>query len=367
MDSLENQKLFQKNMIEALIKVAVLGIMVVWTFELIKPFLIPVVWGIILAIAVEPFIAGVSTKTGVRRSVVAALVALTIIAMLIIPTAVIVLSSIDSIQAGIELAQNQGLNIPPPPETIVGWPVVGKPLHNAWQLASTNLAAAVKQYAPQIKMAVETILSSVGGGLSGILMAIISTIIAGVFLAKSEPSAAVAKKIFTRFTGEKGSAMAKLAIATIRGVMLGVVGVAVIQAILAILGMLAVGVPAAGLWAILVLICAVSQLPPILVLGPVAAYVFAVSNTTPAVLFLIWALAISGSDGILKPLLMGRGVDIPMLVILIGSLGGMILSGILGLFVGAVVLAMMYTLFTAWLDEGLEADTADNDHASSIN
>ena len=358
MDSLESQEILRKNIIEAVIKVAVLGIMAFWAFQLIKPFLIPAIWGMILAVATEPFIARVSKKAGGRRSLAAGLFVFVIIAVIIIPTVLLVLSSVDKIQVMAELMQNKALTIPPPPESVAGWPFVGKSLYGAWHLASTNLAMALKQYAPQIKTAIEAVLSSVGGGVSGIFMAIFSTCIAGVFLAKAEPSAGVARKVFTRFTGDKGLKIADLAVATIRGVMQGVVGVAVIQAILSALGMLVVGVPAAGLWAVLVLVCAVSQLPPILILGPVAAYIFSVSSTTTAVLFVVWCIFIMAIDGVLKPLLMGRGVDVPMLVILIGSLGGMIFSGIIGLFVGAVVLAIMYTLFTAWLDEEIQVDSA---------
>jgi len=356
MDFPESHEFFRKNMLEVFIKAAALGILVVWTFQLIKPFLVPVIWGIILAVAAEPLIVWVSKKTGGRRSLAAALFVLIIIAVLIIPTVMLVVSSIEKIQVVTAQLQSKTLSIPPPPESVAGWPLIGESLHKAWLLASTNLEAALKQFAPQIKSGFEAVLSSVGGGLSGVFMVIISTCIAGVFLAKSKPSAEFARKIFTRFTGDKGSLIAELTVGTIRGVMQGVVGVAVIQAILAALGMLVAGVPATGLWTILVLVCAVSQLPPILILGPVAAYMFTLASTTTAVFFLVWALVVSASDGILKPLLMGRGVDVPMLVILIGSLGGMILSGILGLFVGAVVLAIMYTLFTAWLDEDTQAD-----------
>jgi len=356
---MDSQVQFRKSIIEALIKVAVIGVMAVWTFQLIKPFLIPVIWGVVLAVAAEPLIAWFTKKAGGRRTLVAVLFVLTIIAVLIMPTILMVLASIDTLQAVTAQMQNKSLTIPPPPEAVAGWPLVGKSLHDAWLLASTNLAAALKQFAPQIKSGIEAVLSSVGGGLTGIFMAIISTCIAGVLLAKSEPGSGVARKIFTRFTGDKGLQMTDLAVGTIRGVMQGVVGVAVIQAVLAALGMLFAGVPAAGLWAVLVLICAVSQLPPILILGPVAAYMFSVASTTTAVLFLIWAVVVSAGDGILKPMLMGRGVDVPMLVILIGSLGGMIFSGIIGLFVGAVVLAIMYTLFTAWLeDEDPASETA---------
>ncbi len=145
--------------------------------------------------------------------------------------------------------------------------------------------------------------------------------------------------------------------------MQGVVGVAVIQSVLAAIGMVLVGVPAAGLWTVLTLVCAVSQLPPILVLGPVAVYVFSITSTTTAVIFLVWVLLVTASDGFLKPMLMGRGVDIPMLVILLGVLGGMMLSGIMGLFTGAVVLAIMYTLFMAWIAEsGVKKETLNENN-----
>jgi predicted PurR-regulated permease PerM len=110
-------------------------------------------------------------------------------------------------------------------------------------------------------------------------------------------------------------------------------------------------VPYAGVWAALVLLLAIVQLPPLLILGPIVVYEFTVAETVPAVIFMIWSLIVSVSDGFLKPLFLGRGMEIPMLVILLGAIGGMILSGIIGLFVGAVVLAVGYSLFVAWLDQ----------------
>lgn len=351
MEVMDSSKIFTRNVIEAVIKVSILGIIVIWTFQLIKPFIIPVIWGMILAVAVEPFISRVAKMLGGRRSLAAVLFVLLIIAALVIPSVLLVMSSVEAVQSLVEQMQNKTLVIPPPPAKVADWPFIGNSVHQIWQLFSTNLEAALKQFYPEIKAAAGPLIGSVGGGVVGALMVIISTAISGVFLAKAEKSAAVAEKIITRVAGEKGAEITALATATIRGVMQGVVGVAVIQAILSAVGMIVVGVPAAGLWAALVLVCAVSQLPPILVLGPVAAYVFSVAETTPAVIFLVWALFVSASDGFLKPMLMGRGVDIPMMVILLGALGGMMMFGIIGLFVGAVVLAIMYTLFMAWLDE----------------
>jgi len=124
-----------------------------------------------------------------------------------------------------------------------------------------------------------------------------------------------------------------------------------IQAVLSAAGMIVMDVPAWGLWTMIVLVAAVAQLPPIIVLGFVSAYVFSVAETTPAVIFLIYCIVVSSSDAFLKPLFLGRGMEIPMLVILLGAIGGMMMSGIIGLFVGAIVLALGYELFMAWLNE----------------
>jgi predicted PurR-regulated permease PerM len=140
-----------------------------------------------------------------------------------------------------------------------------------------------------------------------------------------------------------------------------VVLVALIQGFMAGVGLFAVGVPAAGLWTGAVIIVAVAQIPTLVVLGPIIIYVFSVQDsTTVAVLFTIWCLLVGLSDNFLKPLFLGRGVRVPMLVILIGAIGGMIAFGILGLFLGAVILAMGYEIFRAWLAEApAEAPAAD--------
>jgi predicted PurR-regulated permease PerM len=346
MAAIESDKLLTKNIIENAIKIAVLSSLIVYAFQLVKPFITPVIWGIILAVAVEPLIAKMTDKLGGKRTLAATIFVLSIIAALVVPTVLLIISSFDAVQTLKEQIDAKTLVIPLPPASISEWPLVGEPLYKTWNLASTNLEAALKQFAPQIKSISGAALGSVGGGFAGILLVILSTCISGVFLAKAESCSVFTKKLFRRIAGEQGADMADLSTATIRSVMLGVVGVAVIQAVLVIL------------WTLMVLVCAVSQLPPIIILGPVAAYVFSVNETTPAAIFLVWAILVSASDSFLKPMLMGRGVDIPMLVILIGAIGGMMLSGIIGLFVGAVVLAIIYTLFMSWMeDSASEANT----------
>jgi predicted PurR-regulated permease PerM len=182
-------------------------------------------------------------------------------------------------------------------------------------------------------------------------------LIAAAFLASAEAATASLRRIATRLAGEpRGDSLLTLTTATIRSVAVGVIGIAFIQALLGGLGMMFAGVPAAGLLAIVILILAIAQLPPILVLLPVIFYVFSVESTTVAVIFTVWSVLVSMSDAVLKPIFLGRGVDAPMLVILLGAIGGMITSGIVGLFIGAVILALGYNLFRLWLEWGDPTD-----------
>ena len=172
------------------------------------------------------------------------------------------------------------------------------------------------------------------------------------------------RNLSNRLAGDYGDELIDLSISTVRSVAVGVLGIAFIQAMLGAAGMMFVGVPAVGLWALAILVVAIAQLPPILILGPVAIYVFSVESTTVAVVFLVWSILVSFSDMVLKPLLLGRGVEVPMLVILLGAIGGMISAGIIGLFLGAVVLTLAYKLFIAWLGLDAEPENATTEAAA---
>jgi predicted PurR-regulated permease PerM len=160
-----------------------------------------------------------------------------------------------------------------------------------------------------------------------------------------------------RLTGGRGEELVNLSKVTVRSVVQGVIGVAVIQSVASAIGLVIAGVPAAAFWALVVLLIAIIQLPPILALLPAIIYMFSVESTMAASIFLVWCLLVSGSDAFLKPVLLSRGSHIPMLVILLGALGGMAMSGIVGLFVGAVVLSLTYELMMVWLN--LEQDSPE--------
>lgn len=362
MNTPESSSSFEKKAIEAAIKIAIIAVMVGVAIMITKPFLIPVIWGIIIAVAVEPLLARITPVLGGNRKLTAILFAVVTISAMLTPVFIMATSSLNMAQNVSKQLEGKGLEsrnleIPPPPAEVKTWPLVGPKLSETWSLAATNLGAVLQPFEPQLKYVALTILSAAKSGVLAYFMSIISVLIAAVFLISPEKGSRTMTRIFCRLAGSRGPEITTLATATIRGVMQGVVGVAMIQATLGGIGMLVVGVPGAAIWTTLVLICAVIQLPPLLILGPVAGYVFTSADTTTAVLFLGWSIAVSMSDAFLKPLLMGRGVDIPMLVILLGALGGMMLFGIIGLFVGAVALAITYSLFMAWLDETKMTDS----------
>jgi predicted PurR-regulated permease PerM len=251
------------------------------------------------------------------------------------------------------------VKIEPPNDSVRDWPLIGDRVHTAWTRASTNLSGFVNANRELLAGYGRALASTAAGVAGGILQFSVATIIAGIFLANAEACNSGLRQISRRLSGEKGDEMIDLSVSTIRSVALGVLGIAFIQAVLGGVGMVVVGVPGAGLWALAILVLAIAQLPPLLIMGPAAIWVFSVESTTVSVIFLVYALIVSISDTMLKPLLLGRGVEAPMLVILLGAIGGMIYAGIVGLFLGAVVLALGYKLMLAWLDQAATTDSAE--------
>jgi len=303
-----NSSDFTNNTIEAAVRLGLLLLLATWCFQIVTPFIVPVMWGVIIAVAIYPLFIKLKSALGGKNKLAATVYTLITLALLITPTVMISNSIIDTSSIITERYETGALKISPP--------------------------------------------TGAAGAAGTILQFVLSIIISGILVANAAGAYDVTIKIFTRLTNESnGKIYADLSKATIRSVAQGVLGVAIIQAVFSALGMIVMDVPAWGLWTLMVLVMAIAQLPPIFVLGLVSAYVFSVADTTPAVIFLIYCIVVSSSDGFLKPLFLGRGMSTPMLVILLGAIGGMMLSGIIGLFVGAIVLALGYELFMAWLDK----------------
>ena len=346
-----NQVTFVANALEAFIRIGVVGLLALWCFRIGRPFIQIILWGIIIAVALRPTHRKIQAILGGRGKLAAALV--TLIALLLVITVGVMLSGtlIDGAKELSFRIKEGTLAVPPAPQSIKSWPIIGKPLYQAWRLASVNLAAALSKFTPQLRAFSQWLLSNGARTGVGILKFIVSIFIAGIFLTKADAGYKAAKSIGTRLAGDQGVELVDLAGSTLRSVVKGIIGVAVIQSLLAGLGFLAAGVPGAGLWALLVLIIAVAQLPVLLVLAPIVIYVFSAASTAASVLFMIWCIFVGLCDNFLKPILLGRGVQVPMVVVFIGAIGGFINSGIIGLFIGAIVFVVGYQLFLAWLQQ----------------
>ena len=358
MDIASNKKEIVSIAIEIAIKVLLLGIVLYWAFMILKPFIVLVIWAIIIAVSLAPFIDKMDKRVAWSRSKIVWTLVFVAITALVVPTYFLADSLISSTQDVAHQLKEGTLVVPPPSDKVAEWPLIGKKAHALWSEASTNLESTLHHYQPQLKVYASKIASAIGGALGAVLEFVVALIIAAVFLTNSEGGVKIYQAIARRLVGERGTEWAQLSAMTVRSVVQGILGIALIQSGLALVGLVAIDVPFAPLWAFIVLFLAIIQLPPILILGPIAAYVFSYAETTPAVIFAIYAVIVSMSDAFLKPLLLGRGVDIPMLVILLGAIGGMIMSGIIGLFVGAVVLALSYKLFVTWLEAEVKEELA---------
>jgi predicted PurR-regulated permease PerM len=345
----EDDQRFHARTLETVVRIGVLAALVAYCFQIVRPFIIPLAWGVIIAVATYPGFLRLRAALGERNALAATLFIILGLVVLVTPTAM--LSDTVVVGArGLTKAVNEGtLEVPPPPQSVKHWPLIGEPLAEFWELASVNLEEAIEQVRPQLRATVKWLLSRLAGAGLALLQFVAAIIIAGVLLAHGEGGKRTARAIATRLADEHGVEFAELASATVRSVARGILGVAFIQALLAGLGFLVAGVPGAGLWAMLCLVLAVVQIGILPIVIPVLIYVFSTADMLTAVLLLIWSVLVGLLDNVLKPLLLGRGVDVPMAVIFVGAIGGFLTSGIVGLFVGSVILVLSYQIFMAWV------------------
>ena len=356
---------FEQRFTQTVIRLALLALLAFLCLRVLQPFINPIIGGIVVAIALHTPYEKLTRAIGGRKGLGATILVGLILLALILPAIALGANLVETAADLSDQFTAEDLKVPPPPEAVAEWPVVGHRIYDLWSAASRNLESVFEKLGPYVKDMGLWLVETVGDLGWGLLMFIVAIVIGGALLPVRDAGVETTRKVATIVAGARGPELADLVAASVQSVIRGVIGVAVIQSVLAGLGMLVVGVPGAGLWALLILILAVIQLPPTLILIPIIIYVFATSSTVTAVLFMIWALLVGASDNVLKPLLMGRGSKTPMLVLFMGSLGGFIAGGLLGLFIGAVVLSMGYTVFMAWVNEsGVEDDATASEEAA---
>jgi predicted PurR-regulated permease PerM len=335
--------------VESLLKTGVLFLIIFISFLIFKPFLLVIIWAIIIAVAIYPVFLKVKLLFKGSAKIAASVLTTTLLLVLLVPTVLMAGGLIESLQ-GLSTQLSEGsLTIPPPTENVTELPVIGEKVASIWTVFSTNLENGIKQFTPEIKNIGEWLLGSVSSLIGAFMMFIFAIIIAGALLMNADKGYGVAKKVFINLVGNQGEQMLINSKLTIGSVVNGVLGTAFIQSSILAIGFFAADVPGASILSLVVLVLAIIQLPTIIVVLPITIYIFPELSGFGSLLFVAWMVLGSISDNFIKPLLLGRGLDIPMLIILIGSIGGMMLMGIVGLFIGAVCLALIYQLFNNWV------------------
>ena len=345
-------------LLDVLIRASLVLALAVLCFQVFSPFLSLMATGLILATTLYPLHQSVAAKIGGRQGLAATLLVLLGIVVVVVPTAALMNSLGDSVRRLINDVQNNTLQVPPPRAGVAEWPLVGERVHAFWTKAYTDLPALVQSLQPKIGNLAAGALAFVADIGGGLLKFLASLVVAGVMMTFGEGGARAIRSIFERVAdGKRGSEFVDLSTATIRSVAKGVVGVAFLQAIIVGICLLIAGIPWAGVLAVVVLVLGIAQVPALLVTLPAIAYLWSSGNygTVAAILYTILLVVSGMTDNVLKPLMLGRGVDAPMPVILLGALGGMAAAGILGLFVGATLLAVGYQTLMGWVATDPEA------------
>ena len=359
----EFEKRIASRLLDVLIRAAFIGVLAVLCYVVFAPFLTLMAWALILAITLYPLQRSLARRIGGRQGLAATIVVISGCLLIVGPAALLMNSFGSSIHDLVRAVQNNTLEIPAPRQGIEEWPLVGKRIHEVWSNAYADLPALVESMQPKIGELARKALSIVASIGVGMLQFLASFIVAGILMAYGEAGTRGSRAIFERIAGnERGESFARLSTATIRAVAQGVIGIAFVQAILVGLALLVAHIPWAGVLAAITLVLSVAQVPALIVTLPAIGYIWSSGNygNGAAIAYTIILLLAGMADNVLKPLMLGRGVDVPMPVVLLGALGGMATGGILGMFVGATLLALGYQIFMGWVAANPDSHTAEN-------
>jgi predicted PurR-regulated permease PerM len=347
-----SQKLIASNeeLMVFVIRVVCLGLLGYWSLILLRPFLTIIVWSIIISVALYPIFDWLSAKLYGHRALAAVAITIFTLFVMLGPVTWLALSLAETTRTLFAQFGDGSLVIPPPSGAVKAWPLIGEKLYEAWLLASTNLRALIIEVAPHFKPLGTSLLIAAGSVGTNLLKFIVALVISGFLFIPGPSLVHSVKNIFGRVAAERGEEFVDLAGATIRNISRGIIGIAILQALLAGIGLLFAGVPAAGLFSFLVLLLGVIQIGPSVILVPLIVWSWFAMDTTTAILFTLYMVPVNLLDNILRPLV-AKGLKTPMLVILIGVLGGTLVHGIMGLFVGPIVLSIAWQLLAVWTQD----------------
>lgn len=342
-----------RDLARSTLAVLFIGVLIAANFWILRPFLPSLVWAVIIVVATWPILLRAQSLLGGKRGTAVAIMTLGLLALLIAPlllAVVTILDNVDRVKELVKTVEAQGL--PPLPAWASGIPLVGPRIAEAWgELASAGQEGLAARLAPHVKDIVSWFVGQAGGIGIMIVQFLLTVIISAILYSGGETTADAVRRFARRLAGQKGDDVAVLAGKSIRGVALGVGLTALVQSVLGGIGLAVAGVPAATVLTAVMLLLCIAQLGPGLVLVPAVIWLFWSGQTLWGSVLLVWTVIVGTMDNFLRPLLIKKGADLPLLLIFAGVIGGLIAFGIIGLFIGPVVLAVTYTLLSAWVSE----------------
>jgi predicted PurR-regulated permease PerM len=350
--------------IQLVIRLVLLAILIYWSIIIVEPFIAILAWSVVLAVALYPAYLWLTSRLGGRPRLAAVIMTLVVFAVFLGPAAWLGIGLVDGLRSVSDQLTSGNWTIPVPPDGVKDWPLVGEPLFDFWSKASTNLESAFKELTPYLKPLAAPLLAIAGSAGTGTLKFLAAVVVSGFLFPAGPNLVASVRAMVERIVPHRNEDFIALVGATIRTVAQGVIGVAMVQSLLAGVGMKMAGVPNAGVLAFGVLVLGILQIGSTPILIPVAIWIWMVKDVGSAVLITVYLLLVGLSDNVLKPLVMGRGLSTPVLVIFIGVIGGTLAHGIVGLFVGPIVLAVAWQLLTAWVREE-RAESASSDASAA--
>ena len=321
------------------------------TFWILNPFLLPLIWATMIAIATWPLLLGAEKHLRHSRTLAVLVMTAGLLLVLIVPlglAVVTILQNIDTMKGWISQLAAAGL--PPVPDWVSGLPLVGERAGAMWaELAEGGPAGLSAKVAPYVNKLLAWFVHNAGGVGLIIVQLLLTLILTAILYVQGETAASGVRQFFRRLAGERGEQAVILAGKAIRAVAMGIVVTALIQSLLGGIGLWVTGVPGAALLTAIMFLLAIAQIGVVPVLALAVGWLFWKEFTMWAIVLLVWTVVVGSLDNVIRPILIKRGADLPMLLILGGVVGGLVAFGIIGLFVGPVVLAVSYTLIKQWV------------------
>jgi predicted PurR-regulated permease PerM len=360
------------DIVRATLAVLFIGILIIASFWILRPFLTALVWATMIVVTTWPFLLGLEKLLWGRRKLAVSVMTMVLLLLLVIPLTIGIVSVVERADAIVAWTRSLAtLQIPLPPEWVGELPVVGQKIALQWQHTATagklELAAKIE---PHLAKIVSWLVAQAGSGMMIIIQFLLTVIISAVLYGTGETAAAGVRCFARRLGGRHGEDAAVLAGKAIRGVALGVVVTALLQAILGAIGLALSGVPAVAVLSAVMFVLCVAQIGPAPVLFPATAWLFYTDQVLWGSVMVVWSLLVVTIDNFIRPVLIKTGADLPLLLIFAGVMGGLMAFGIIGLFIGPVLLAVTYTLLEAWVTRDdpapLPPDLADKAGGASV-